>query len=107
MTIASLPAFFDMNYTDKEGKLTTDAHFYNDQMFQTLNYAIILLNSLVNSAINNNTITNNGVQFPQYTTAQITTLAATSALGTVWFNTTLAKLQVLTAAGVVQPMTST
>lgn len=104
--IASLPAFFDMVYTEKDGKLTADGHFYNDQMFQTLNYAIILLNTVVNSAINNNTITNNGVQFPNFTTAQITALVPTSLVGTVWFNTTLGKLQVLTAPGTVQTITS-
>ena len=104
--IASLPAFFNMVYTQKDGTLAPDGYLYNDQMFQTLNYAIILLNTLVNSAISNNTITNNGVQFPQYTTAEITAIAATAALGTVWFNTTLAKLQVLTASGVVETITS-
>ena len=104
--ITSLPPFFDMVYTEKDGKLTPDGHFYNDQMFQVLNYAIILLNSLVNSSINNNTITNNGVQFPNFTTAQITALVPTSLVGTVWFNTDVAKLQVLTAPGTVQTITS-
>jgi hypothetical protein len=107
MTIATLPAFFDMNYTTKEGRLTADAYLYNDQMFQSLNLVVILMNSLINSAIINNVIVNNGVQFPQFTSAQITALVPTSVLGTVWFNTDVAKLQVLTAPSVVQTITST
>jgi hypothetical protein len=107
MTIPALPAFFDMYYTEKNGKLTADGYLYNDQMFQSLNLAVILLNGLINSAIINGNIVNNGVQFPQFTTTQITALVPTAAIGTVWFNTTLAKLQVLTATGVVQTITST
>ena len=107
MTIPTLPAFFDMYYTEKDGRLTADGYLYNDQTFQALNLVVILLNGLVNSAIINNNIVNNGVQFPQYTTAQITALEPNSVIGTVWFNTTLAKLQVKTATGVVQTITST
>ena len=107
MSLPMLPPFFDMYYTEKNGKLTADGYLYNDQMFQVLNLAVNLMNLLVNSAIVNNTIVNNGVQFPQFTTAQITALVSTSAIGTVWFNTTLSKLQVLTATGVVQTITST
>jgi|SRR5882672_753626 len=107
MSISPLPVFYDMYFTEKDGKLTADGYLYNDQLFQTLNFAIILLNTLVNSAIINNRIVNNGVQIPQFTTAQITALVPTSVVGTVWFNTTLAKLQVLTAPGVVETVTST
>jgi hypothetical protein len=107
MTIPTLPPFFDMYYTEKNGKLTADGYLYNDQMFQALNLAVILLNDLVNSAIINGNIINNGVQFPQFTTVQITALEPNSANGTVWFNTTLAKLQVKTASGVVETITST
>ncbi len=106
MTIPTLPVFYDMYYTEKDGRLTADSYLYNDQTFQALNLTVILLNGLVNSAIINNTIVNNGVQFPQFTTAQITALVPTSLVGTVWFNTTLAKLQVLTAPGVVETITS-
>lgn len=108
MSIQNLPVFFDMYYTEKDGKLTADGYLYNDQMFQALNLAIILLNSLVNSAIMpNNTIVNNGVKIPNFTTTQITALVPTSVVGTMWFNTTLAKLQVLTAPGTVETITST
>jgi hypothetical protein len=108
MTIPTLPVFYDMQYTVvSNGRMTADSYLYNDQTFQALNLAVILLNGLVNSAIINNTIVNNGVQFPQFTTAQITALVPNAAIGTVWFNTDLAKLQVLTATGVVQTITST
>lgn len=106
MSIPVLPVFYNMPYTQQSGSLTSEAYLYNDQTFQALNLAVTLLNELVNSAIINNTIVNNGVQFPQFTTAQITALVPTSLVGTVWFNTTLAKLQVLTAPGVVETITS-
>lgn len=106
MTIPTLPAFYNMYYTEKDGSMTPDSYLYNDQMFQSLNLAIILLNGLINSAIINDTIVNNGVQFPQFTTAEITALEPDSVNGTVWFNTTLAKLQVKTAAGVIETITS-
>lgn len=113
MSISPLPVFYDMYYVEfdklnpeNNGRLTADAYLFNDQTFQVLNYVVTLLNLLVNSAIINNTIVNNGIQFPQFTTAQITALAPNSAVGTVWFNTTLAKLQVLTAPGVVETITS-
>lgn len=106
MSIPTLPVFYNMPYTNPDGTLTSEAYLYNDQTFQALNLAIILLNGLINSAIINNTIVNNGVQFPQFTTAQITALVPTSIVGTVWFNTTLAKLQILTAPGVVETITS-
>jgi hypothetical protein len=107
MTIPTLPVFFDMYYTEKDGKLTADGYLYNDQMFQSLNLAVILLNELVSSTINNNTIINNGIQIPQKTTAEITGLEPDAENGTLWFNTNLAKLQVKTASGVVETITST
>jgi|SRR6185503_3538302 len=99
MTIPNLPAFYDMKYTDDKGNLTSDAHLYNDEMFQTLDMAVFLLNSIVSSLVNtaNGTIENLGVKFPNYTTAEIATLAADAEIGTVWFDTDLAKLKVKTA----------
>lgn len=107
MTIPTLPAFFDMYYTEKDGRLTADGYLYNDQMFQVLNTALILLNSIINSTVINNQTVNNGIQFPQYTTVEIVALEPNSLNGTVWFNTTLAKLQVKTASGVIETITST
>lgn len=106
MSVPTLPAFFDMYYTEKDGRLTADGYLYNDQMFQALNLAVILLNSVVSSSIINNMIVNNGMTPPPFTTAQITALQPASAIGTIWFNTTLAKLQVKTATGTVETITS-
>ncbi len=97
MTIPNLPPFYDMPYTDKDGKLTPDSHLYNDDMFQTLNQLVELINRRV---------TDDSINFPNKTTAEITLLEPTSALGATWFNTTLAKLQVKTAAGTVETVTS-
>jgi hypothetical protein len=114
MSITPLPVFYDMYYVEfdklndeNNGRLTADAYLFNDQTFQVLNYVVVLLNLLVNSAIINNTIVNNGIQFPQFTTAQISALVPNSVIGTVWFNVTLGKLQVLTAPGLVETITST
>lgn len=109
MTIPTLPVFYDMDYTKHDGKLTSDAYLYNDQTFQTLNLVVILLNSFISSAIINNTIVNNGITPPSFTTAQITAFGADSTIpnGTMWFNTTLAKLQVKTAPGIIETITST
>lgn len=108
MSLPMLPPFFDMYYTNKDGKLARDGYLYNDQMFQVLNLAINLINTMVSSSIsNNNTIANNGLTPPPFTTTQITALQPNSPIGTIWFNTTLAKLQVKTATGVVETITST
>ena len=104
MAIPNLPPFFDMKYTDDKGNLTSEAHLFNDNMWQTLNMAVFLLNTLVTSTVNNSgapainagTIVNQGVKFPNYTTAEITALAASATKGTVWFDTDAAKLKVLT-----------
>lgn len=108
MTIPKLPVFYDMTYTDLDGRLTADSYLYNDQTFQALNLAVTLLNNLVISSVDaTNTITNDGVVFPNKTTAQITALQSAASLGAAWFNTDLAKLQVKTAPGVIETITST
>ena len=110
--IPALPAFFDMKYTEKDGRLAPDGYLYNDQMFQSLNVAIIVLNSIVDSLIindgtvNGGTVVNNGLIIPSKTTAEITALEPDAQDGTMWFNTTLTKLQVKTAAGVIETITS-
>jgi len=96
MAIGGFPDFYDMVYTDSEGNLTSDAHLYNDQFNQVMN---LLLN-----AYNQNF--DSGVVMPSKTTVEITALEPSASLGTVWFNTTLAKLQVKTAAGTVETITS-
>jgi len=107
MALPNLPAFYDMIFTHKDGKLTPDAHLYNDQSFQVLNSAVGVMNSVVTSDVSNNNVTINGINPPPKTTAEITALQPAAKVGTIWFNTTLGKLQVKTAAGVVETITST
>jgi len=98
MSIPNLPAFYDMPYINKDGKLTAQAQLHNDNTFQTMNQAI--------GTINTN-ISNNGIVVTPKTTAEIA--AITVAAGTVglWFNTNLNKLQFKTSAGTVETITST
>lgn len=110
MTIPNLPAFWDMDYTDANtGKLSPDGYIFNDQTFQTLNAIVILLNAIVNSTINQaaaNNVVINGINPPPYTTAEIIALEPDVPDGTIWFNTTLKKLQVKTDTGVIETITS-
>lgn len=93
MSIPLLPPFYDMKYTDPDGYMTSESHFYNDQIWQSQNQIIGFFN--------------NGIPFPIKTTAQITDLEPTSQLGTVWFNSDLLKLQVKVSSGTIQTITST
>lgn len=86
-----IPAFINAQYTDKDGFLTSAFQFYNDQLNQVLRQ----------------NLSNDGYVFPSLTTAQITTVEPSVPNGTVWFNTTLAKLQVKTATGIIETITST
>lgn len=89
-----LPPFFAMEFTDKEGRLTPNALLYMDLTYQVLNTVVNYFNS--------------GIPMPQATTAQIIAYGAdtTVALGSVWFNTTLAKLQVKTGVAIIETITS-
>ena len=51
-------------------------------------------------------LSDNGWTVPNLSTADITTIEPSMPVGTLWFNSTLAKLQVKTAAGVVETITS-
>lgn len=92
MTIASLPPFYAMKWVNEKGDLTGDSLLFNDQMWQSLNDVINYFN--------------NGITFPSFTTAQITALLPASAVGTVFFNTDVSKLQVVTAALTAETITS-
>lgn len=92
--IENLPPFYNMPYTDNEGKLTTEAEIFNDQAFQTLNALIDKVN--------------NGWTFPSKTNTEITAYGADTAVpvGTVWFSTTDSKLKVKTAASTIEEIQS-
>ena len=117
MPLPTLPAFFDMNYSEpSSGKLAPDGYLYNDQMFQTLNAMTIIVNSIVNSIVNQSQQVNvfiNGIVPPSHTTAYITDPShdfATDANienGTLWYNSTLKKLQFKADSGLIETITST
>jgi len=105
--IPSLPAFFDMYYTNLEnGKLATDGYLYNDQTFQVLNAIIILLNGALTSLVDGNTVTLNGINPPPKTTAEIAALEPDVGVGTLWYNSNLKKLQFKSDTGVIETITS-
>ena len=94
MSVPSLPPFYEMLFTDPDGYLTSDALYYMDQSFQTLNEVVEFFNE--------------GVQVAQKTTAQITTLGGDTSvpLGTIWYDTDINKLKVKTGAGTIETITS-
>lgn len=98
MTIEALPEFIDMQISENNGDLTPDALLFFDNAFQTLTEVIDLLNTYV---------TVDGLTAPSKTSAQITALEPDAAVGTIWFNTDLSKLQVKTATSTVETITST
>lgn len=95
MAITGIPTFYDMPYTQDNGNLTSGAMLYNDQLFQ-------VVNTIVNQV-------NDGLEVPQKTGAQITAFGTDTTVpnGTIWFNTDSAKLQVKTASGTIETITST
>jgi len=109
MSIPNLPVFFDMKYTNDKGELTPDAFLYNDNMFQTLNVAVFLLNSIVSSLVaSDGTITNQGLTVPNKTTVEIAAFGVDTdiPLGAIYFDTDIAKLKVKTAASTIELITS-
>ena len=97
MSVPSLPPFYEMLFTDPDGYMTSDALYYMDQSFQTLNEVVEFFNK--------------GVEMPQYTAADIATIAAetTVPLGTMWYDTTNNKLVVKTSnsSPYIETITST
>jgi hypothetical protein len=108
MAIPSLPTFFDMVYTKQDGHLAADGYLYNDQMFRVLNVLVVLVNSLSTSAIDDKqNVTLNGLNPPSKTTAEITALQPSVNNGTLFYNSTLKKLQFKADTGVIETITST
>ena len=108
MSLPILPPFYQMKIANPDGSMTSEASLFNDEQSQTLVKAIDLLNLIATTVISNTgAVSYNGLVPPSLTTAEITALAASAQLGTIWFNTDTAKLNVLTAPGTVQVITST
>lgn len=114
MSLSNLPPFYNMKWTKEDGGLTAESSLYNDQLFQTLNQSITLLNSLVTSNIltkqvgtqNSGTVINNGVKIPVKTTMQINNLEPQASIGTLWFDSDVSKLKIKTASGIIETITS-
>ncbi len=93
--IPSLPPFFNMNYTDKNGNLTVNAQLFNDLTYQILNQVVEYFNT--------------GLQLPRKTTAEITVYLNDNNIpnGTLWYNSDTGFLQFKSGPGTVQTVTST
>lgn len=107
--IPDLPPFFDMIYTKDNGRLANDGFLYNDQLAQTLHAMQILLNEITVSTFSNTngvTVTAQGLIAPSLTAAQVLAMTPTAAIGTIWFNTGISKLQVITATNTLETITS-
>jgi hypothetical protein len=112
MSIVNLPIFYKMQWADENGDLTVDSALFMDETNQTLITAVTLLNLIADArivndgSVNRGTVVNDALRAPQKTTAEITALEPDATIGSIWFNTSLAKLQVKTAAGTVETITS-
>jgi hypothetical protein len=93
MSVSELPIYYSMKFVNLEdGLLTNEAQLWQDQTFQTLD-------SVVQQFIN-------GITIPNFTTAQITAAASTAEIGTMYFNTTLNKMQFVDNTNTIQTITS-
>jgi hypothetical protein len=121
MPIQDLPAFFDMIYTIEGGRLSPDGYLYNDQTFQTLNNLVGMFNNSSSTlfsdvaslqAVGINAPALLGINPPSFTTTQITAILALAPpdpvvpVGTMWYNSTIKKLQFKSDTGVVETITS-
>lgn len=107
MPIANLPPFYNAeNYVTKEGKLTPQSSMYHDQNFQSLNAQIILSNGIASTTVDKGGVTINGINPPSLTTDKITATAPSVPIGTIWYNSTLDKLQ-FKGKTAIQTITST
>jgi hypothetical protein len=95
--ISKLPVFYDMVWSVENGRLSVDANLYMDETFQTLDELIREFNFQFNEGLN----------VPIKSNAEIIDIEPNSKLGTVWFNSDDSKLQVKTADGVIETITST
>jgi len=95
----NVPPFYNFKFVDESGNLTSEAQLF----MASINQAML------------GALTNDGWTVPNLATTQIlpsdppgiTQVEPKMPVGTIWFNTTLLKLQVKTAAGVVETITST
>lgn len=101
MAIQTLPTFYNFQYVDKEGRMTSDSLLYNDQTFQALNVAVSLLNKITITIVSEGKVTVNAIMVPV-----LSAPLADAPIGALWYNSADGKLQFQNAAG-VQTITST
>lgn len=94
MSIPSLPEYINTKLVDKDGMPSPIMSIFFDQQHQTLS-------EVVNQH-------NEGMIIPSKTTGQITELAAKTSVsnGTIWFNSSINKLQLKVGTGSVETITS-
>ena len=97
MSLNQLPPFYNMPLARGDGKFSPQSLLYFDQTYQILAQIVDLLN---------NYVTIDYIAAVSKTTAEITALEPDAPDGAIWFNSTLAKLQVKTAAGTIETVTS-
>lgn len=85
-----IPTFINVKYTEESGYLTAAFQYYNDQLNQVLS----------------NGIGPNGFTISPLTTAQIASVEPNAPDGTLWFNSTLGKLQFKVSSGTIETITS-
>lgn len=103
--IENAPVFYDFPIANKEdGRLTSDAFLFFDQVFQTLDVMLNAINAIAATTITQSTTTStfqyNGLQAPNFTALQIDAFALTANLGTIWYNTDTNQLNYLDNLGV-------
>lgn len=106
MAIPVLPPFYDMPFVNKDGRLTNDALLYNDETFQSLNTLVLLFNDISLSTIQGQSFTVDGITMPSKTTAEIVALEPQAPNGTIWYNSSLKKLQFKADSGLIETITS-
>jgi hypothetical protein len=86
----NIPVFQNVLFVQADGYLTASMQIYFDDLIQTLNEGLA----------------DSGWEAPINTTAQIAAAEPNKPIGTFWFNSNLAKLQVKTAPGVIETIQS-
>lgn len=94
MSVTSLPEYINTKLVDSNGSPSPIMATFFDQQHQTLSEVV--------------SQHNDGMVMPSKTTAEINALAAQASVsnGTVWFNSSINKLQFKVSSGTVETITS-
>ena len=97
MAIEKLPAFYNMKYTEENGKMTVESYLFNDQTFQTLNAVVNLLNLITSTVVNQSGVTVNSVIVPTFSSDP-----SGLPIGSIWYNSTANALKFQSNSGIQQ-----